>query len=82
MQRIPLTSISELDGCKVFNMAYQLGLHDLAFSIGRVMQMRALKRSMYGTALAWNCRIKDACFGNLLGEKCVYAFIFNPKHHF
>lgn len=69
LQRIPLTSISELDAYKVYITAYQFGLHDLAFSIGRVMQMRALKRGMFGDALAWNCRIKDACFGNMLAEK-------------
>lgn len=72
MQRIPLTNISEQDAYKVFIMAYKFGMHDLAFSIGRVMQMRAYKREMYGDALAWNVRIKDSCFGNLLGEKFVY----------
>lgn len=68
MQHIPLTTISELVASKVYIKAYQLGLHDLAFSIGRIMQMRALKRGMLGDALCWNCKIKDACFGNLLGE--------------
>lgn len=70
MQRIPLhAQTSEMNAYKVFIMAYQYGLHDLAFSIGRVMQTRALTREMFGDALAWNCRIKDACFGNILGEK-------------
>ena len=71
MQRIPLTDISELNARRLFVMAYQLGLHDLAFSIGRVLQVRSLKRGLFGDALAWNCRIKDACFGNFLAEKFV-----------
>lgn len=69
LERISLSDISELNAAKVFVMAYQLGLHDTAFSIGRVMQLRAFKRGMLGNALAWNCRIKDACFGNQLAEK-------------
>jgi hypothetical protein len=50
-------------------MAFNYGLHDLAFSIGRIMQTRAIKRGLYGIALGWNVRIKDSAFGTLLAEK-------------
>jgi hypothetical protein len=75
IQSIPLTYVSELEANKIFLMSYQYGLHDLAFSIGRCMQTRAAKRGCLGTALAWNCKIKDPCFGNALAEKIFEKFI-------
>jgi hypothetical protein len=69
MEKIPLTFMSESNANKLFHMAFEYDLHDLAFSIGRIMQTRALKRGMYGTALGWNVRIKDASFGTFLAEK-------------
>ena len=74
LERIPLTYMSELEANQVFHMAYQYGLHDLAFSIGRIMQNRALKRSMYGTALGWNVKIKDPSFGTYLGERILEEY--------
>lgn len=76
LQKVPLTYVSEYDAHKVFLTAYQYGLHDLAFSIGRIMQTRALKRENYGTSLSWNCKIKDPCFGDYLAEKFVNNFCF------
>jgi hypothetical protein len=69
MEKIPLTFMSETNASKLFHMAFEYDLHDLAFSIGRIMQTRALKRGMYGTALGWNVRIKDASFGTFLAER-------------
>jgi hypothetical protein len=69
MEKYPLTYKSELEVNKLFNMAFKYGLHDLAFSIGRVMQTRACKRGLFGTALGWNVRIKDPAFGTQLAEK-------------
>ena len=69
MEKIPLTSISEFEANKLFQIAYKLGLEDVAYSIGRCMQMRAFKANNYGTALGWNVRIKDASFGNILAER-------------
>ncbi|CAF0837173.1 unnamed protein product [Brachionus calyciflorus] len=74
LEKISLTNLSESNANKVFYLAFQNGLHDLAFSIGRVMQMRAFKRGMYGTALSWNVRIKDCSFGNYLAEKIIEDF--------
>ena len=74
LERIPLTYMNELDANKVFHMAYQYGLHDLAFSIGRIMQTRALKRGLYGLALGWNVKIKDPSFGTHLGEKILEEY--------
>jgi len=74
LERIPLTYMSELEANKVFHMAYQYGLHDLAFSIGRIMQHRALKRDLYGLALEWNVKIKDPSFGTTLGEKILEEY--------
>lgn len=72
MEKIPLESISELEANKVFYMASEF--HDLAFGVGRCMQMRALKREMYGTALGWNVRIKDMHFGTVLAEKIIEKY--------
>lgn len=69
IEKIPLTYMSEFEANKLFQMAYKLGLEDVAYSIGRVMQMRAFKSNNYGTALGWNVRIKDASFGNILAER-------------
>lgn len=69
MDKIQLTYMSELDGNKLFHIAFKLGLDDVAYQIGRVMQMRAFKQGMYGTALCWNVRIKDSSFGNILAEQ-------------
>ena len=69
MEKIPLTYMSEFEANKLFQMAYKLGLEDIAYSIGRCMQMRAFKANNYGTALGWNVRIKDASFGNILAER-------------
>lgn len=74
LERIPLSEISEKEANKIFYLAFQYGLHDLAFSIGRVMQMRALKCRLYGTALGWNVKIKDCSFGNILAEKIMDEF--------
>ncbi|RNA06283.1 nuclear pore complex Nup85 [Brachionus plicatilis] len=74
LERIPLTDISEMEASKIFYIAFQYGLHDLAFSIGRVMQMRALKSGLYGTALSWNAKIKDCSFGNILAEGMMQEF--------
>jgi hypothetical protein len=74
LELYPLTDISETDANRLFHIAaYEYGLHDLAFSIGRVMQKRAFDRCMYGTALSWNLRIKDSTFGTILADK---YFIF------
>ncbi len=69
MEKIPLDSISELEANKLFNLAFEFNFHDLAFSIGRVMQTRAFRKSQYGTALGWNVRIKDLNFGTHLAER-------------
>ena len=70
LELYPLTEISETDANRLFHMAaYEYGLHDLAFSIGRVMQKRAFYKGMYGTALSWNLRIKDSTFGTILADK-------------
>lgn len=69
MEKIPLDYISEQEANKLFIMAFGFSFHDLAFSIGRVMQTRAFKRGQLGTALGWNVRIKDHNFGTLLAEK-------------
>lgn len=74
LERIPLYGISEREANKVFYLAFQYGLHDLAFSIGRVMQMRALNCRLFGTALCWNAKIKDCSFGNILAEKIMDEF--------
>ena len=74
MERIPLTYMSETEANKVFHMAYQYGLHDLAFSIGRIMQTRALKRGLYGIALGWNVKIKDPSFGTFLAEQMLESY--------
>lgn len=81
MEKISLVYISEMDANKIFHIASQFGLHDLAFSIGRVMQTRALKRGLYGTALGWNVRIKDQSFGTILAEKFLDLFIFSSSFH-
>jgi hypothetical protein len=69
LEKIPLNQKSELEANKLFHFAFELNLHDLAFAIGRVMQIRALKKSQYGNALGWNIRIKDFSFGTILAEK-------------
>ena len=74
LERIPLTHINEIEANKVFHMAYQYGLHDLAFSIGRIMQNRALKRGLYGVALGWNVKIKDPSFGTFLAEEILEKY--------
>ena len=82
MEKIPLTSISEFEACKLFHLAFEYNFHDLAFSIGRVMQTRAFRNEQYGTALGWNVRIKDLNFGTLLAERYLqdslkHKFIFS-----
>ena len=72
MEKLPLTYISEIAANKIFHVAFEYELHDLAFSIGRIMQVRAFKRGMYGTALGWNIRIKDASFGTFLAERFLF----------
>ena len=72
MEKIPLTSISELEANRLFHLAFEYNFHDLAFSIGRVMQTRAFRNEQYGTALGWNVRIKDLNFGTLLAERYIY----------
>lgn len=74
MEKIPLEHISELEGNKVFQMAFEFGFHDLAFGVGRCMQMRALKKGRYGLALGWNVRIKDLHFGTVLAEKILEKY--------
>lgn len=74
MEKIPLTTMSETNAYKLFHMAYELDLHDLAFSIGRIMQMRAFTKGMYGISLGWNVRIKDASFGTMLAERILEDF--------
>lgn len=74
MEKIPLTYLSEVEANKLFQIAYKLGLEDIAYSIGRCMQMRAFKANNYGTALGWNVRIKDATFGNILAERLLEQF--------
>lgn len=69
LERFPLTYISELEAKKLFDIAFKYGLHDLAFSIGRVMQTRAFKQDLFGTSLGWNVRIKDPVFGTALSER-------------
>lgn len=68
MEKIPLNDISEIEANKLFHLAFEYNFHDLAFSIGRIMQMRAFRKGKYGTALGWNVRIKDLNFGTLLAE--------------
>lgn len=69
MEKIPLEYISEIEANKVFHLAFEFNFHDLAFGVGRCMQMRALNKGRYGTALSWNVRIKDLHFGTVLAEK-------------
>jgi len=38
------------------------------------MQMRALKKGRYGTALGWNVRIKDVHFGTVLAERILEEY--------
>ena len=65
MEKIALTQMSEYEANMLCHLAFQYNFH-LTFSIGRIMQMRAYKRGMYGTALGWNVRNKDLNFGTLL----------------
>lgn len=74
MEKIQLKNISELEANKLFHLAYEFKFHDLAFGVGRCMQMRALKNGQYGTALGWNVRIKDTHFGTVLAEKIVEKY--------
>ena len=74
MEKISLDNISEFEGNKVYHLAFEFNFHDLAFGIGRCMQMRALKKALYGTALGWNIRIKDVHFGAILAEKIVEKY--------
>jgi hypothetical protein len=77
LERYPLTDITETDANRLFHMAaYEYGLHDLAFSIGRVLQKRAFDRGMYGTALSWNVRIKDPAFGTIIADKYFLFLVF------
>ena len=69
MEKMPLESISELEANKLYHLAYEFGFHDLAFGVGRCMQVRALRNALYGTALGWNVRIKDMHFGTVLAER-------------
>ena len=69
IEKIPLKYISELEANKLYHITYELNLHDLAFELGRNLQMRALKREQFGTALGWNIKIKDLGFGTLLAER-------------
>ena len=75
LEKFPLTYVSELEANKLFNIAFKYGLHDLAFSIGRVMQSRAFKRGSFGTALGWNVRIKDPSFGAFLAERFSFLIL-------
>ena len=74
LESLSLTYVTELEANKVFHIAFSYGLHDLAFSIGRIMQTRALKRRLYGTSLGWNVRIKDPSFGTFLAEQILESF--------
>lgn len=74
MEKIPLENISEVEANKVFYLASKFDFDDLAFGVGRCMQMRALKKGMYGTALGWNVRIKDMHFGTVLAEKIIEQY--------
>jgi len=74
MEKIPLERISELEANKVYQLAFEFNFHDLAFGVGRCMQMRALKNGRYGTALGWNVRIKDVHFGTVLAEKILEKY--------
>ena len=74
LEKFDLTNFSETTVNKVFHLAFEYDLHDLAFSIGRIMQMTAFKLRRYGTALSWNIRIKDASFGTFLAERILELF--------
>lgn len=74
LEKLPLEFISELEANKVYHMAYEFNFHDLAFGIGRCMQMRALQKKQYGTALGWNVRIKDMHFGTVLAERIIEEY--------